>query len=140
MKHNLFSKLTGPKRFVFHAPPLRPPPKRPLVPQGKPKTWEEAIHPYVEQAPQSYTCPYEGLGILYLRQGRTDEAEQMLEQAIAVNPRIEYRKYDALAGIRIEEGRLDEAEALLERSLRNHPGGTEAARLQLEIQRRRAGQ
>ncbi|HCP45001.1 MAG TPA: hypothetical protein DIU15_03115, partial [Deltaproteobacteria bacterium] len=34
----------------------------------------------------NYTCPYEGLGLLYLRQGRTDEAKKHFERAIEINP------------------------------------------------------
>ena len=88
----------------------------------------------LSEAPSSYTCPYEGLGLLYLRQGRTPQAVEMLERAIDVNPSIEYRKYDALARIRIGQGALDEAASLLERSLENNPGGTEALELQREIE------
>jgi tetratricopeptide (TPR) repeat protein len=93
----------------------------------------------MQHAPDNYTCPYEGLGLLYLRDGRRGEAAELFERAIEINPAIEYRKYDELARIRLAEGDLDAAEALLERSLRNHPHGSDARRLMDDLRRRRAG-
>ena len=63
-------------------------------------------------ADEDYTCPYEGLGLVYLRQGRNDEAKKNFEEAIEINPSIEYKKFNGLAKIYIAEGKLDEAEAL----------------------------
>jgi tetratricopeptide (TPR) repeat protein len=105
--------------------------------RGEDELAESGFRAALVEAPSSYTCPYEGLGLLYLRQGRTPQAVQMLERAIDVNPSIEYRKYDALARIRIGQGQLDEAEALLARSVANNPNGTEAPQLMVEIERRR---
>jgi tetratricopeptide (TPR) repeat protein len=107
--------------------------------RGEDDLAESGFRAALAEAPSTYTCPYEGLGLLYLRQGRTPQAVQMLERAIDVNPSIEYRKYDALARIRMEQGQLDEAEALLVRSLENNPNGTDAPSLMAEIARRRSG-
>ncbi len=92
----------------------------------------------MERAPDTYTCPYEGLGLLYMRQGRAGEAEQLFERAIEINPAIEYRKYDELARIRLAAGDLDGAEALLMQSLSNHPDGPDARALMAELEQRRA--
>lgn len=92
----------------------------------------------MERAPDSYTCPYEGLGLLYMRQGRHGEAAELFERAIEINPAIEYRKYDELARIRLGAGDLDGAEALLERSLSNHPDGPDAQAMMRELEQRRA--
>lgn len=73
-----------------------------------------------------FTCPFEGLGLMYLRQGKIAEAEAQFDQAIAINPNIEYRKFIGLAKIYIMEGRLDEAEKLLRQSLQNEPENEEA--------------
>ncbi|HCP45024.1 MAG TPA: hypothetical protein DIU15_03230 [Deltaproteobacteria bacterium] len=78
---------------------------------------------------ENYTCPYEGLGLLYLKQGRVDEARSNLRRAIEINPDIEYRKYNGLARIYINEGRLEEARALLKKSIENFPYDAEAQRM-----------
>lgn len=90
----------------------------------------------LEQRPDGYTCPYEGLGLVYLQLGRTDEAQVHFERAIAINPEIEYRKFNGLAVIHLAAGRTDEAVALLERSIANFPWDPEAARLLEEIRKR----
>lgn len=73
-----------------------------------------------------YTCPYEGLGLIYLRQGRIDEARKNFERAIAINPHIEYKKYNGLARIHIRNGDLDKARKLLKKSISNYPHDDEA--------------
>ncbi len=87
----------------------------------------------------AYTCPYEGLGLVYLRQGRVDDARDHLERAVDLNPGIEYKKFNALARIYIEEGRLDDAEALLNRSIENFPEDDEARTLLQTLKDRREG-
>jgi len=82
-----------------------------------------------------YTCPFEGLGLMYLQQGKVDEAEAHFSEAVAINPAIEYRKFNGLAKIYIMEGRLDEAEKLLRQSLENEPGNREAMLLLRRIGR-----
>ncbi|MDP7115237.1 MAG: tetratricopeptide repeat protein [Myxococcota bacterium] len=85
----------------------------------------------------AYTCPYEGLGLVYLRQGRVDEARDQLERAVDLNPDIEYKKFNALARIYIDEGRLDDAEALLNASIENFPDDPEARTLLDSLRERR---
>jgi tetratricopeptide (TPR) repeat protein len=84
---------------------------------------------------RNYTCPYEGLGLLYLRQGKTAQAQQNFQKAIEINPSIEYKKYNGLAKIRLREGRIDEARRLLEQSVRNYPYDPEAKKLLQELAR-----
>ncbi len=67
------------------------------------------------------TCPYEGLGLLYLRQGRTERAKRNLEKAIELAPDIEIHKYTGLAAIYLDEGRLDDARDLIEKAEANNP-------------------
>lgn len=87
----------------------------------------------------NYTCPYEGLGLLYLKQGRIEEARENLQRAIEINPDIEYRKFNGLARIYLGEGRYDEAEKLLRKSQQNFPNDDEAETLLAELVRLRAG-
>jgi tetratricopeptide (TPR) repeat protein len=84
--------------------------------------------------PERYTCPYEGLGMLALRQGHTTEAEDLFQRAIAINPDIEFAKYNGLARIRMRAGALDEARTLLEKSLANHPDNPEGLALLEELE------
>ncbi len=100
---------------------------------------EQGFKKALEQDSQHYTCPYEGLGLLYLRQGKIARAKKHLKKAIRINPNIEYKKFNALARIYIGEGRRDEAEALLKRSIKNFPQDPEAAAL-LRRLRARGGQ
>ena len=72
-------------------------------------------------------CPYEGLGLLYLRQDRIEDARQHFEKAIEIDPTFEYRKFTGLAKIYIREGDYERAETLLKRALKNYPHIDEAA-------------
>ncbi|MCL4235283.1 MAG: tetratricopeptide repeat protein, partial [Deltaproteobacteria bacterium] len=82
---------------------------------------------------KNYTCPYEGLGLVYLRQGKVEDAKKNFEKAIEINPDIEYKKFNGLAKIYIKEGRVKEARELLERSIKNYPHDGEAARMLKEL-------
>jgi tetratricopeptide (TPR) repeat protein len=73
--------------------------------------------------------------LLYLRQGKTAQAQQNFQKAIEINPSIEYKKYNGLAKIRLREGRIDEARRLLEQSVRNYPYDPEAKKLLQELAR-----
>jgi len=95
--------------------------------KGRTEEAESGFRAAIEEGGTAYTCPYEGLGLLYLQQGRLDVAKSHFERAIAINPDIEFKKYNGLAEIYIQEGRLDEAEALLRKSLENFPHDDEAA-------------
>jgi tetratricopeptide (TPR) repeat protein len=97
----------------------------------RPDQAERSLETSLAHADGHYTCPYEGLGILYLQRGETERASASFEKAIALNPDIEFRKYNGLARIRMLEGRLDEARALLAKSIENYPYDDEA-RLLLE--------
>ena len=70
--------------------------------------------------PRRYTCPHEGLGLIYLRAGKLDQARASFRKAIAINPNIEYRKFNGLARILIGEGNYAGARKLLRQSMKNH--------------------
>ena len=93
----------------------------------------------MEQDSTGYTCPYEGLGLVYLAQGRDDDAEQAFQRAIDIAPNIEYLKYNGLARIYIKRGELDEAERLLRLSMNHAPHDPQAAELLDELQQLRRG-
>ena len=73
---------------------------------------------------QRHTCPYEGLGLLYLSQGREDHAARHFKTAVKVSPDREPRQYIHLAHIHVNKGRYREAERLLAkaRTLVTHQG------------------
>ncbi len=89
--------------------------------------------------PDGFTCPLEGLGMVYVLQDRQGEAATMLESAIETNPDIEYEKYNQLAKIRMQEGDFAEARRLLEQSLKNFPQENEAPALLEELDRLEGG-
>ena len=76
-----------------------------------------------------YTCPYEGLGLVYLRAGKLDQAKTNFREAIRINPDIEYKKFNGLARIMIREGKLEKARELLIKSIQNYPYDDEARKL-----------
>ena len=71
--------------------------------------------------PGHYTCPHEGLGLIYLRAGKLGQAKLSFRKAIAINPNIEYRKFNGLARILIGEGDYAGARKLLRQSVKNYP-------------------
>ena len=73
-----------------------------------------------------YTCPYEGLGLVYLRAGKIGKAKESFKKAIKINPNIEYKKFNGLAKIYIKEGKLARARELLRKSMANYPYDPEA--------------
>jgi len=83
----------------------------------------------------SYTCPYEGLGLLYLRAGKTKEAEENFKKAIEMNPNIEYKKYNGLAKIYLKKGMYKEAKELLVKSIKNYPYDNEAQELLRQLEK-----
>jgi internalin A len=97
--------------------------------QGKDAQAKEMFNKALVRDVRNYTCPYEGLGIVYLRLGMIPEAKERLEQAIRINPDIEYKKYNALARIHMRDGHYDFAKKLLEKSIENFPHDNEAQRL-----------
>lgn len=77
----------------------------------------------------AFTCPHRGLGLLYLKQGKTEAARGELEASVELDPEVGYRKFVALARIYIAEGRHAEARPLLETALKNTPDGAAAREL-----------
>ena len=101
---------------------------------------EQGFRKALAQDDRNYTCPYEGLGLLYLRQGRTEKARENLQRAIQINPDIEFKKYNGLARIHMSEGNYEAATKLLRKSQENFPHDDEAARLLEEVEVLRASQ
>lgn len=101
--------------------------------KGEVKQAEEDFKQALSEDEKNYTCPYEGLGLLYLRQGEFEKAKRNFEKAIKINPDIEYKKFNGLAKIYIKEGRIAEAEKLLKKSIENFPYNDEAKKLLDEI-------
>ena len=87
------------------------------------------------RAGEPNTCPYEGLGLTYLAQGRTQEAREQLEKSVEVDPELGFRKYNGLARIHMDEGDWVRARAMLDRSLANHPDNAEARELSASLAR-----
>jgi tetratricopeptide (TPR) repeat protein len=98
------------------------------------KRAEELFKESLRVSKTGYTCPYEGLGLLYLRSGKTKEAEENFKKAIEVNPNIEYKKYNGLAKIYLKEGRYKEAKELLDKSIKNYPYDNEAKELLKQLE------
>ena len=102
--------------------------------RGQDEAAEQGFREALARDDSNYTCPYEGLGLLYLRQGRTEEARQNLKRAIDINPDIEFRKYNGLARIYMEEGKLEAATRLLNKSIENFPHDDQARQMLAEIE------
>jgi len=83
-----------------------------------------------------YTCPHEGLGMVYLRAGKLDRAKASFRKAIEINPDIEYKKFNGLARILIREGKYASARRLLRKSIQNYPYDNEARKLLAAIKDR----
>ena len=101
--------------------------------RGETEAAEAGFRRVAEASGEAYTCPYEGLGLVYLKQGRIAEAQAAFETAISINPDIEYKKFNGLARIHLDAGRLDEAEKLLRKSLENFPLGNPATGMLEEL-------
>ena len=82
---------------------------------------------------RKYTCPHEGLGLIFLRAGKLQEAKDSFRRAIKINPKIEYKKFNGLARILIREGKIKKARELLHQSIRNYPYDGEARKLLASI-------
>ncbi len=104
--------------------------------KGQLKDAEKLFRAALAQAKgTNYTCPYEGLGLVYLRSNRPDLAKASFRRAIEINPNIEFKKYNGLAKIMIKEGKYEKARKLLRKSMENFPHDQEAPRLLKSIQK-----
>jgi tetratricopeptide (TPR) repeat protein len=101
---------------------------------GQVEAAESGFRMAAKEGAEGYTCPFEGLGILYMKQGKVELAKKNFEKAIELNPEIEYRKFNGLARIHIEKGEYETARGLLEKSIENYPYDPEAKKLLLRIQ------
>ena len=64
----------------------------------------------------NHTCPYEGLGLLYMKQGRNRLASRSLGKAASVIKNTEYRKYLTMARRHIENGDRESANRMLRKA------------------------
>ena len=101
--------------------------------EGRDEEAEKIFRQALSKDPENYTCPYEGLGILYLKQGKLKDAKKSFKKAIKINPDIEYKKYNGLAKIYIREGDIEKAKKLLQKSIKNYPYDNEARELLARI-------
>lgn len=101
--------------------------------QGRDDQAEGHFLQAIAQGGQGNSCPFEGLGLVYLRQGRTDEARAQLETAIELAPDDEYKKYDAMARILMDDGDHEGAAQMLQKSRENNPEGAAAGELEAEL-------
>ncbi len=90
----------------------------------------------LKQDPGRYTCPHEGLGLIYLRAGKLAQAKDSFRKAIKINPNIEFKKFNGLAKILIREGKYAQARELLRKSMANYPYDDEAKKLLASIKGR----
>lgn len=97
--------------------------------RGNDKEAERLYHKAISVGGDQFICPYEGLGMLYLKTGRTEKAKKFFKKAININSDIEYKKFNGLAKIYIREGKLRKAEKLLRKSKENYPYDDEAEQL-----------
>ncbi len=92
-----------------------------------PPQWSPEGQLVDRQAELPITCPYEGLGLLYLSQGRHEDAKAMLTTAVDLVPHLEHGKYNGLARIHMESGDSEAARAMLERSVTITPDASNEA-------------
>ncbi len=102
--------------------------------QGEHERAERLLIEATQGPDPSYSCPHEGLGLLYLRTQRPQEARQAFEAAIELEPDHDFRKYNGLARLLIDDGDRDGAARLVAKSLQNQPANAEALQLQAELE------
>ncbi len=93
---------------------------------GKENDAEELFLKAQNAGDPTYTCPYEGLGLVYLKQGKLDKAKKNFKKAIELDPDIQFKKYNGLAKIYMKEGKNAKAATLLKKSIGNYPHDNEA--------------
>jgi len=97
--------------------------------RGEDAAAERLFKAALKQESERYTCPHEGLGLIYLRAGKIDQARDSFKKAIQINPDIEFKKFNGLARIHIREGKYAKARELLKKSMKNYPYDDEAKKL-----------
>lgn len=97
--------------------------------KGDNREAERLFKAALKQDQGRYTCPHEGLGLIYLRAGKYAQAKASFRKAIKINPDIEFKKFNGLARIFIREGKYDRARKLLRKSMDNYPHDDEAKKL-----------
>jgi tetratricopeptide (TPR) repeat protein len=97
--------------------------------RGDTEAAEKGFREAAKEGAKAYTCPFEGLGILYMQQGKVEQAKVNFEKAIERNPEIEFQKFNGLARIYIKEGKVAKARELLKKSIENYPYDPEAKNL-----------
>ncbi len=102
--------------------------------RGKDGESERLFRAALARDPTRYTCPHEGLGMIYLRAGKLAKARESFSRAIKINPDIEYKKFNGLARILIREGAHARARVLLRKSMINYPHDDEAKKLLASIE------
>ena len=102
--------------------------------RGKDTESERLFKAALARDPTRYTCPHEGLGMIYLRAGKMAKARESFSRAIKINPDIEYKKFNGLARILIREGAHARARVLLRKSMINYPHDDEARKLLASIE------
>ena len=90
---------------------------------------EAAFKDAIKVGGPALSCPYEGLGLMYLKQGRLDDARTQLDKAIAASPNTDFKKYNGLAKIMIRQKNYAKAGDLLRKSIANYPADNEARKL-----------
>ncbi|MEE9511357.1 MAG: tetratricopeptide repeat protein [Gammaproteobacteria bacterium] len=76
----------------------------------------QRLEVFIGQYPQ-YAGPYVNLGIVYARNDRTEEAEQMFQRAIEVNPGYA-AAYNELGILHRQDGRFEEAVSAYRRAIK----------------------
>jgi tetratricopeptide (TPR) repeat protein len=104
--------------------------------EGEDAEVERAYQQALARPEEPFSCPCEGLGMLWLRQGWTEEEAPMLERAIALDPAVGHEKYLAQARIRLELGDVDGALGLLGRAQGLCPDDEEIRTSIVEAERR----
>ncbi len=101
--------------------------------RGQDQESERLFRAAMKGDPRQYTCPHEGLGMIYLRAGKLKQARESFSKAIKINPDIEFKKYNGLARIFIREGKYGRARKLLRKSMENYAHDGEARKLLASI-------
>ncbi len=81
-----------------------------------PQTGRGSQHEALPNSRGHHTCPYEGLGLLYLHQGRKEKAAGSLGDAMSINANTDYKKLVQMARRYIKQGKKAEARIFLRKA------------------------